>query len=97
MNRVSGTSPRRCGQPGYSRGTINASAVIAGYPQPSRPTLLIAENRRKPLPGAVIPRLAAGLSARVLGYPRTPPKGERALRTTHLPRNQGRCTACVTL
>jgi hypothetical protein len=90
MNPVIRGSSQRCGEPGYSREKSNASAVIAGYPQAADNLMRPTEKRRKPLLGAVIPRLAAGLSARVLGYPRTPPKGERALRITPPPRSQRR-------
>jgi len=82
MNWVSRSSPKGCGQPGYSRRTTNANAVIAGYPQAALAALRLTEKRRIPLRGAVIAGLGAGLGARGSGYPRTPPKGERALRVT---------------
>jgi hypothetical protein len=82
MNRVTRRSPQGCGQPGYSQGKTNASAVVASYRHAAAAALRHTEKRRLPLPCAVIAGLGAGLGARGSGYPRTPPKGERALRVT---------------
>ena len=71
-----------CRQPGYSQPETNVRAVIGGYPQA---WFVIARKTEKGKPAnvhAVIGGLAAGLRARVFGYPRTLPKGKRALRIT---------------
>lgn len=71
-----------CHQPGYSQSETNVHAVIGGYPQA---WFEIARKTEKGKPAnvhAVISGLAAGLRARVFGYPRTLPNGKRALRIT---------------
>jgi hypothetical protein len=74
--------PQVRAHPGYRQPGTNVHAVIGGYPQA---WVEIARKTEKGKPAnvhAVISELAAGLRARGFGYPRTLPKGKRALRIT---------------
>ena len=78
MNRC----PQVRAHSGYNQPGTNVHAVIGGYPQVTFEIELKDEKREIANVHAVISRLAAGLRARVFGYPRTLPKGKRVLRIT---------------